>query len=131
MKTNYILIILVVLVVAGVIFAYSAFQNAGTDYEKKTSQSAVNIVLAPKTFDKGSFSFDINIDTHTVELSQFDLKELATLEINGEEFKPITAPVLNGHHTSGSLVFNIEEKPKIFSVVIKDIPDISLRRFSW
>jgi len=29
------------------------------------------------------------------------------------------------------LVFNIKEKPKAFSIVIKDIPDISLRRFSW
>jgi len=100
-------------------------------WQTQKSESSVSIDLTPKNFDGKNLVIAINVNTHTVELSQFDLKELTLLETEGKTFSPITAPQLTGHHSSGELTFGLDKKPKEFTVVIKNIPDVPLRIFSW
>ena len=46
-------------------------------------------------------------------------------------FSPLNAPQLQGHHSSGELIFALNKEPKTFTIIIKDIPDIPVRRFTW
>ena len=102
-----------------------------SDLETKTSEGEVTVDLTPKEFNGGKFYVDIGVNTHSVDLNGFDLKELVKLDINGEVIKPISAPELNGHHNSGTLVFEVEDKPKNFVIKIKGLPDTNERIFEW
>ena len=73
-----------------------------------TSMGDVEIELKPHEITNGQLKVDISANTHSVELDQFDLKEIVTLEYGGELIKPISAPTLSGHHVSGTLVFDVE-----------------------
>ena len=102
-----------------------------SDLETKTSEGEVTVDLTPKEFNGGKFYVDIGVNTHSVDLNGFDLKELVKLDVNGEVIKPISAPELNGHHNSGTLVFEVEDKPKNFVIKIKGLPDTNERIFEW
>ena len=102
-----------------------------SDLETKTSEGEVTVDLTPKEFNGGKFYVDIGVNTHSVDLNGFDLKELVKLEINGEVIKPISAPELSGHHNSGTLIFKVEDKPKNFVIKIKGLPDTNERIFEW
>ena len=102
-----------------------------SDLETKTSEGEVTVDLTPKEFNGGKFYVNIGVNTHSVDLNGFDLKELVKLDVNGEVIKPISAPELNGHHNSGTLVFEVEDKPKNFVIKIKGLPDTNERIFEW
>ena len=74
---------------------------------------------------------DISVNTHSVDLSSFDLKQITTLEFGGKKFSPIEAPSLGGHHVSGKLVFDAGDDLNNFAVKINGIPKISVREFNW
>ena len=74
---------------------------------------------------------DFSVNTHSVDLSQYDLLQITTLEYNGNVIKPRSAPSLSGHHNSGTLVFDTGKELKTFKIIIKDIPDIKERIFEW
>jgi len=73
----------------------------------------------------------MSVNTHSVDLSQFDLKEIITLEYNGKIEKPISAFSLQGHHSNGKLLFNVKEELTLFSVIIDGIPKVNKRVFTW
>nr|MBI4156611.1 hypothetical protein [Candidatus Woesearchaeota archaeon] len=106
-------------------------EHSSLNLETKTSSSSVTIDLTPKEFDGNNFYLDIGVNTHTIDLSPFDLKKSVTLELNGKYVNPVSAPTLSGHHNSGILTFKIDNLPKKIMIKIKDIPDIPERKFEW
>ena len=96
-----------------------------------TETGDVLIELTPYSIKNGKLEVDISANTHSVDLSQFDLKEITTLEINEEILKPISATTLAGHHSSGRLVFNLERRIDSYVIVIEGVPMQQNRRFVW
>lgn len=85
--------------------------------------------------------FTVVMDTHAVDLDGYDLKELATLRIDGErEVQPVSwdAPK-GGHHREGTLAFpaTADGRPLIvpstrtIELVIRDLASDSERVFRW
>lgn len=106
--------------------------SSKTNYETKTSNGQATIDLTPKGIVNGKFTFDIRVNTHTINnLSQYDLKEYITLNYGEKSIKPVITPQLTGHHNSGSLVFDLKEVPKDFTVKIVNIPNINERVLEW
>ena len=99
--------------------------------ETKTSEGQVVIDLKPLGVKDGKFLFDINVNTHTISLEQYDLRKLITLEFDGNKLNPSSAPKLTEHHNSGVLTFNIDKNPTAFKIIIRDIPDVKERMFEW
>ena len=87
------------------------------------------VEIEPKSFENGELVF---VNTHTVSFEFFNLKESATLYINGKEIKPISVPDLYGHHNEGELVFNVPGQigTKV-KIVIADMAGESRREFIW
>lgn len=137
MLQNIFGIVAAILIVIGVVFVGAWFknqpqqENSLSSYQTQESESTVSVVLTPINFDGENFYVDIKLDTHSVELNQFDLTEITTLEFNGNFFKPVTAPRLQGHHSSGELIFRTNEELKNFKITITDLPEIPIRTFEW
>lgn len=85
--------------------------------------------------------FDISLNTHSVDLDQYDLTDLAVLRTgSGTEIRPLTwdAPK-GGHHRSGQLTFpeTIDGMPTVshgtpsFALIIRDIDGVAERVFDW
>jgi hypothetical protein len=145
-----------VLVVAGAVFGIVKFSKGGpvvsgstnlNEQEKNigpevkesfesfssgsTGAGDVSVELTPEEIERGKLKVDIAVNTHSVDLSQFDLKEITTLEYNGKLIKPETAPSLKGHHSFGTLVFGVGEKISSFTIKIRGIPKVEERIFEW
>ncbi len=86
--------------------------------------------------------FSVAMNTHAVDLDSYDLKQLATLRIDGgREVQPTSweAPK-GGHHRSGTLTFpatDTDGRPLIASgtrtieLVIRDVAGVPERVFAW
>ena len=107
------------------------YTNTNSKYETKSSSSTVSIDLTPVKYENSKFYVDIAVNTHNTDLSQFDLKKIVTLIYDGKNINPISVFSLTGHHTSGTLIFSLDEEPKNFEIIIKDLPDINERSFKW
>lgn len=91
----------------------------------------VLIELTPRSIGNSKLEVDISANTHSVDLSQFNLKEITILEINGRKLKPTSASDLTGHHSSGTLVFDLESKANSFVLTLEGIPIEEKRIFEW
>jgi hypothetical protein len=89
------------------------------------------IELTPQIVDKSRLLVKFRLNTHEVRLSRFDLKEITTLEYEGNVLKPIEASRIGGHHSSGKMVFDIGEKIDSFTIRIKGIPKVQERVYAW
>ena len=96
-----------------------------------TNDGDVSIELTPIGFENGKLSVSLSVNTHSVSLEKFDLKEITELQYEGKTVKPISAPKLAGHHNSGTLVFDAGSEPKSFKIIIKGIPKVQERVFEW
>ena len=101
-----------------------------------TENGDVSVILTPKGKTESKLAVEISINTHSVDLSQFNLKEITRLEYDGKMINPISAPSLQGHHVSGELVFQIDMNKDINIIndlVIKiiGIPQTNERIFKW
>ena len=131
-KDSVFIIISIVLIVGILLIIFGKNEQlAVNEFKTETSESTVSIDLVPKTFNENKFYVDISLNTHVVELSQFDLKKLVTLEFDNKIVRPISVPELTGHHSSGTLIFEIDKKPENFKIKISNIPDMSVRIFEW
>jgi len=149
---NYIIYGLLGLVILVLIFAVYGFlkttgapdksnsiNNEGEDTSKtfesinsgSTDSGDVSIELTPYEMNKKQLKVRIAANTHSVDLSGFDLKQITFLEYNGQTIKPISAPSLQGHHSNGELIFNIEKELSSFTIKIKGIPKVEERVFTW
>ena len=96
-----------------------------------TDSGDILMDLTPKGIENGKFAVDISVNTHSIDLSQFDLMQITTLEYEGKAIKVAAAPKLSGHHSSGTLVFDTGKDIKNFKITIKGIPAVDERVFEW
>ncbi|MBS3149462.1 hypothetical protein J4455_02090 [Candidatus Woesearchaeota archaeon] len=118
MSNKMLAIIILIVLVGGALFASFQFKGSkNNDYNDLFSFNRiadgdeVTITLQPQSYSNGKFNVEFSINTHSVELSQFNLKEIVTLEYDGKSFKPFSAPELSGHHSSGIFTFEVDKKP--------------------
>ncbi len=104
---------------------------AKTVLSGSTDPGDVEIGLTPQGVASGKLSVAIAANTHSVDLSPFDLKQMTELELDGRKIKPAEAPTLSGHHASGILVFDVGQDITKFTIKIKGIPKVEERAFSW
>ncbi len=100
-------------------------------YATRSSPGEVTIDITPKGIVNGNVIFEIAVNTHTVDMTEFDLSDITTLTIEGKEYRPISSPALSGHHNNGEIIFAITALPKTFEITITGIPDVEERVFSW
>ncbi len=145
MKNGIILLAVAVVVIAAIIFVVVNLPNNGTGpvqgdggsgntlqpVSSGTTDSGDALIELTPTITEGKLLVNFAINTHSVALDQFDLKEIATLEYNGKSAKPVSASSLSGHHSYGNMVFNVDDKLSSFTIRIKGISKDMERVFKW
>jgi len=130
-----IMIILIVILMVGGGKAQEEVVNIEERFETisigSTETGDALIELQPKDIVDNIFTVDIGINTHSVDMSSFDLKKIVTLVYGDKMLKPIVSPSMSGHHISGELLFEVEEELESFSIVIEGIPLEEERTFTW
>ena len=89
------------------------------------------IELIPELSNENRLELKFNINSHSVSLNKFDLKEITTLEYNNKILSPVKASIIGGHHSSGTIVFDTEEDIGSFTIRIKGIPKVEDRLYEW
>ncbi len=145
-QSDFLLYALLAVIVLGLVFALGGLfisMPDSSDVEEpvvkefkaissgSTEPGDVSMELTPLGIKDGRLQVSIVANTHSVDLSQFDLKEIAELESAGKKTKPVSAPVLSGHHASGLLEFDIDNPVKSFVIRIVGIPKVEERIFEW
>ncbi|MBC8500770.1 MAG: hypothetical protein ISS25_00125 [Nanoarchaeota archaeon] len=150
---NYFLYGFLILAVGAMVLAFTGFtfdttNNIGKTDTKKNTEAIeesgfklissgstdpgeVSVDLKPHEAKDGKLEVDISVNTHSVDLDQFDLKEITTLEFDGKSINPTSAMVLSGHHNSGTLVFDVGKDIDSFTIKIIGIPKVEERVFEW
>ncbi len=103
----------------------------GIVYSGSVDEGDALIELTPVGTVGGKLRVDIGVNTHSVNLEQFDLTNITTLEYNGKILRPESAPALAGHHVSGTLVFGVGEPVSSFRITMRGIPNVEERVFEW
>ncbi|NIS70318.1 MAG: hypothetical protein GTO12_15655 [Proteobacteria bacterium] len=90
-----------------------------------------------KTGD-GSLSFNVSMNTHSVDLDQYDLGKLAILRDDaGNEYRPVSwDSAFGGHHRRGTLAFPVpdsldQQEAKYVEMVIRDVAGVKERVLRW
>ncbi len=91
----------------------------------------VLIELTPRIISPERLIVKFAINTHSVDLGGFDLKQITTLDYGGKVVKPDDANSLSGHHAFGLMFFNIESPIEDFRIRIRGIPREEERVFEW
>jgi len=105
--------------------------NYETISSGSTSPGEVSIELTPDEISDNQLKVKIAVNTHTVDLTAFNLKEITTLHYDGQTLKPSSAPSLEGHHSNGDFVFDITNKLNEFTIKIQGVPKVTERVFNW
>ena len=99
-----------------------------------TEGGGVTIKLTQLT-DAPTITFAVSMDTHTVALDGYDLRQLATLRI--DQGPPIQASgwdaPAGGHHREGTLTFpaTTPEATGTIAVIIRDVGGVPERIVQW
>ncbi len=101
---------------------------------KIDDQANVNVVITPLDLSPQSaeWTFDVGMNTHSVELDQDMTKVAVLVDDQGKEYKPLAwAGPTGGHHREGTLIFaRITPTPKSIVLKITGIADV-IRTFVW
>lgn len=107
----------------------------------QTSEGGQVTVKATWLANREDPTFAIVLDTHSVTLDGYDLRQLALLRVDGVSVKPASwdAPA-GGHHRTGTLTFPsttdhgnqlITERSQKVELVISGVGDVPERVFTW
>ena len=107
---------------------FSAAQD--TTFATQTSEGEVTLELEPRWRD-GEFVIQVNANTHSADLSAVNLLEQTRLFIGDRELTPSEAGSLTGHHATATILFTLDERPTTFTIEIRDVPDVPVRRLTW
>lgn len=131
----------VIVLLAGGVLVYGILSYAGSPLFSRSDASlsssgsisegdvTVDVQLLSK--ENGQILFSIAFNTHSVDLSQFDLQELITLEYGSSVLQPLAVPQLSGHHASGTVRFAMLEPAKDVIVRVRGIPQEIDREFRF
>ncbi len=144
-KDEYIMygVIVVGVVILGY-FIYGFLFSSDTDFSPissslslttistgSTDEGDVSIDLTPQKIEQGKLYVSLAANTHTVDLSGFNLKQIISLSFDDKVIKPREAPTLSGHHANGMLVFNVGKPLTSFTITIEGIPQQQKRVYQW
>ena len=115
--------------------ANSTGTSASAFPTKNNSGGSVDVAVTPTALGIGeSITFDIAMNTHSVDLSD-DMTQIVILrDDTGKEYKPTSweGGEAGGHHREGNLKFAaLTGKPKYVELVIKGLAKIPERVFHW
>ena len=102
------------------------------------NEGSVTVEAQWKGVQGGSLVFGITMDTHAVDLDQYDLAKLTVLrDDGGKEYSPVSwrSPP-GGHHREGTLTFPLPDslqqgQTKYVRMVIKGIAGVNERILQW
>ncbi|RHW38883.1 hypothetical protein D1B31_12930 [Neobacillus notoginsengisoli] len=112
-------------------------QGTESPLSKTDAQGAVTIraSILPEESGDGKLTFEILMNTHSVDLSQYNLAEMATISSGGKELPASFEWKTDGqdsHHMKGMLVWTgTVSLDKDLKLVLKDIGNIPEKRFFW
>ena len=96
-----------------------------------TGSGDVQVELVPQQVKDGRITFTFAANTHSVSLGQFDLKQIVTLSIGSNVVRPLSTPLMSGHHVSGPLVFELPKEGDTVTLTISGIPEVPQREYTW
>lgn len=124
---------------------YSPSPSSGSSFNGPTNGLVQSNTGGSVTIDvewieesDGLLIFDVSMNTHSVDLDQYDLGEMAVLSDDmGNEYHSVSwdsAP--GGHHRQGTLTFTIPDSvsqgtAKYIEIMIRDVVDIEERVLKW
>lgn len=117
------------------------------DLKRSNSEGPVAIELVYLTpleeKANGALTFEVRMNTHSVDLDQYDLARLCRLETSdGQKIEPLAwlNPGGGGHHRYGQLKFSstrpdgspvLGSGARYIEVVIQGVGGVAERRFRW
>ena len=110
--------------------------SASQDNFKKqiNSEGEVSVSVLPKNITNKIWEFEVELNTHSVELSE-DLTQVSFLiKSEGEEEKPIAweGDLPAGPHRKGVLKFNaLSPQPAFIILKIREVGGVKERIFQW
>jgi len=96
-----------------------------------TDSRGAKIDLTPVSFKDGILKVKFTANTHAVNLAGQNLVEQTRLVYGKKEVKPVKADSMQGHHSSGTMTFEVEGELQNFSIVINGIPNQEKRVYQW
>lgn len=125
-------IVLTVVILVGAVACSSSVSTAAAGpYATRSSQGDIAFDLTPREPTEGRFIIDIRVNTHSGDLADLDLRKVAALEAAGSTYRPIEATSLSGHHSAGSITFEIQHVPEHFAVTLTGVRAMGDLRFEW
>jgi FlaG/FlaF family flagellin (archaellin) len=113
-------------------------ENAGDVKFNDGGSVQVQVTLDRKATTNGSVVLQVSLNTHSVELGQYDLAKLShlTLEPGGPLTEATWKPDANsGHHVGGTLTFSdpggLYAKAKELTLEIRDLAGVPARTLQW
>lgn len=101
-----------------------------TAYTRQISRGEVTLELLPR-WEDSVLVVAVTANTHSVDLSRLRLGEQSRLIIGDAEVIPAETGSLAGHHAKTTLIFRLEERPDRFTIEIRDVPDVPVRKLTW
>ncbi len=112
--------------------------NPSNEMVQSNNGGAVTIDMEWRGQENGSLVFYVTMNTHSVDLDRYDLRELAVLRDNeGNEYSPTSwdsSP--GGHHVRGMLSFTLPDsleqgETEYIEIIIRDVDGIEERFLKW
>lgn len=102
---------------------------------QSNSSGSVTVDVKPTALEVGKpMTFDIALNTHSVDLSNDITKTTFLRDDSGREYPPIAwdGSGRGGHHRAGTLTFAaFTSKPRFIELVIKGLAGVPERAFRW
>src|SRR3990172_8912285 len=121
--------------------AGTAFAQIAPGAEKKNEAGGVTVTATYLGQKAQAVRFQVKLDTHTADLSQFDLKtSVALRNDSGAAVRPLDPKTLGGHHAEGELAFPatdsagravVGESTRYLELVVTNVAGIPERVLRW
>jgi hypothetical protein len=123
-------IVTVVGVVAVVLVAWVLWPQPSTGQTQTAEANGVTVIA---TLRDGGLVFDVILDTHTVDLTSYDLVANSKLIVDGQTLQPqgeSRTTNNTGHHVEGTLRFDGERHGTIV-LILEDLGGVPERRLEF
>ncbi len=117
---------------------YSPDKVPANGLVQKSTGGAVSIDVKWLGVDNDKLVFDVSMDTHSVDLDQYNLGSLSVLlDEQGKQYIPTSwESPSGGHHRNGTLTFATPDslsqgKTKYVELIVRDVAGVGERVFKW
>ena len=106
-----------------------------SSYKEQVDESgAVNVTIKPTEISEEGWSFEVTLQTHSVELDMDILASVVLIDADGAQVRATKwdGDPPGGHHRMGTLSFAaLDRAPETITLLARDIADVPLREFVW